>query len=56
VRIGFNTIPPECMKCGIIDSPDIGRAVERYADNDDNPRWPDWLCDRCRTKQQEEQT
>ncbi len=51
MRIGFNTIPPECMNCGIIDSPDIGKPVERHPDNDNDPKWSDWLCAECRFHQ-----
>lgn len=36
---GVQTFPPECFVCGIIDSPDLDAAVERYADLD-----PHWWC------------
>lgn len=51
MKIGFNTIPPECQCCGAIDNPDGGNPVESYDDNNTNPRWPNWLCAECRFEQ-----
>jgi hypothetical protein len=51
VKARFQTIPPECQHCGIIDSPDFGAPVDCYEDNEPDPRWFMWLCANCRTDQ-----
>lgn len=50
VRLPYQTIPPECQCCGVMDHE--GCDVDDYPELSDDPHWPVWLCPRCRKAQQ----
>ncbi len=54
MRFKYQTIPPECHCCGVMSHK--GCDVDRFSDLDDDPKWGNWLCPRCRTAQQSGQT
>lgn len=51
MKFKYQTIPPECQNCGLIDSPDRCNPVDTYPDNEPDPKWPTWLCIDCRVEQ-----
>jgi len=54
VKFKYQTIPAECSCCGVMDHD--GCEVERFSDLDDDPKWGNWLCPRCRGSQQSGKT